>query len=425
MQEHPVLGQIIVGHSPLIDRQRAVVATRLTVFPENPVAPPDARALLEAVRDAFPPSAAEDGLTLTLRPLDVRGGSAPAMPAGASIGTPVLLNIGHEALLDAVMASHPGPHLLVEVPAFMVADAARAQQLRALQQAGQPLAITGRPVAELPKDLLPCFRHAIVDLADERRTGADTPAGSTRTITTISAGARTMADVESAFQRGAWAVLGWPVEGEVPKSGRSGLAPDLRAIVELMKRVDAEEPAERMEPVLKNDPTLAFRLLRYINSAAFGLRVEVTSFKHALMLLGYVRLKRWLALLLAGASKDAAMRPLMHAAVRRGFLLEELARGLGDEEMRSELFICGVFSLLDRMLRQPFSELLDNVPVPERVRSSLAGDDGPYAAHLELARAVERGSPVDIRECADRLLIGPGEVSRAVFAALAAARQID
>jgi EAL and modified HD-GYP domain-containing signal transduction protein len=56
--------------------------------------------------------------------------------------------------------------------------------------------------------------------------------------------------------------------------------------------------------VLKNDPTLAFRLLRYINSPAFGLRVEVTRFRHAIMLLGYQRLKRWLALLLASASKD-------------------------------------------------------------------------------------------------------------------------
>ena len=47
----------------------------------------------------------------------------------------------------------------------------------------------------------------------------------------------------------------------------------------------------------------------------------------------------------------------MFAAVRRGLLMEELGRSAGDEEMRSELFICGVFSLLDRMFQQPFSDL--------------------------------------------------------------------
>jgi len=419
MQEHPVLGHVIVGHSPLIDRRRALIATRLTIFAENPAAPPDARALLAAICDAFPPPG--DSITLTLRPLEAGGAMAPA----AGTGAPVLLNIGHEGLLDAVMAAHPPPHLMIEVPAFMAGGNERAQQLRALQQEGLGLVISGRPVTELPRELLPCFRHAIVDLADDRRLGPAVPTGVARTITTLSAGVRTLADVDVAFQRGAHAAIGWPVEGELPVAGRKGLAPDLTAIVELMKRVDAEEPAERMEPVLRNDPTLAFRLLRYINSAAFGLRVEVTSFKHALMLLGYARLKRWLALLLAGAGKDAAMRPLMHAAVRRGFLLEELARGVGDEEMRSEMFICGVFSLLDRMLGQPFAELLDTVPVPERVHASLTSEVGPYALHLELARAVERGSPAEIREGAERLMVSQGEVSRAVFAALTLARQID
>ena len=95
--------------------------------------------------------------------------------------------------------------------------------------------------------------------------------------------------------------------------------------------------------------------MRYINSPAFGLRVEISSFRHAIMMLGYQRLKRWLALLLATAGKDSNLKPVMFAAVRRGLLMEELVRCVGDEEMRNEMFICGVFSLLDRMFKQPFS----------------------------------------------------------------------
>ena len=83
--------------------------------------------------------------------------------------------------------------------------------------------------------------------------------------------------------------------------------------------------------------------------------VEISSFRHAIMLLGFKRLKRWLALLLATASKDANMKPVMFAAVRRGLLMEELVRASGDEEMRDEMFICGVFSLLDRMFQQTFA----------------------------------------------------------------------
>ena len=123
------------------------------------------------------------------------------------------------------------------------------------------------------------------------------------------------------------AVLGWPIdEAGAARAAARRVAPDLQVIVELINRVDREEPIDRLEAVLKHDPTLAFRLVRYINSPAFGLRVEISSFRHAIMMLGYQKLKRWLALLLASASKDANMKPVMFAAVRRGLLMEELVR---------------------------------------------------------------------------------------------------
>ena len=54
MQEHPVLGQVTLGYSPVTNRERAVVATRLTVFPERPDACPDAAALLAVLDEVWP-----------------------------------------------------------------------------------------------------------------------------------------------------------------------------------------------------------------------------------------------------------------------------------------------------------------------------------------------------------------------------------
>jgi EAL and modified HD-GYP domain-containing signal transduction protein len=122
------------------------------------------------------------------------------------------------------------------------------------------------------------------------------------------------------------------------------------------------------------------------------------------------------------------MKPVMFSALRRGLLMEQLARasgGGGDEQMRNEAFICGVFSLLDRMMGLPFGELLKSVPVPEGVRQALADESGPYQPFLELVRAVENESIFDIREAAERLLLDGGEINRAVLAALAAAAQLQ
>lgn len=424
MFDDPVLAQVALGYSPVTNRERAVVATRLTVFPERPDAQPDAAALLAVLDAVWPPEVADDQpLRLAPRPLD------PATVAQRAGPRPqLMLNAAGEGLLREVMAVGPGPHLMVEVPAFMAGDPANATLLQQLHGAGSILLIKGRPLQPLPAQVLALFSHAIVELGEERRQAATVP-GVARQVSTVQAGCRTSADFEAAFQRGAVAVLGWPLDDAPPRpAARASVPSDVNTVMALIKGVEKERPVPELEALLKRDPTLAFRLMRYLNSPAFGLSVEVNSFGHALMLLGYSRLKRWLALLLASSAKGRNARPLMHAAVRRGLLMEELAREQGpgaDSEMRGEMFICGVFSLLDQLLQQPFSELLPSVPVPERVQQALRGEGGPYQPYLDLVSAIEQESFFDIRERAEGLMLGLATVNRAVLMALRAAREID
>jgi EAL and modified HD-GYP domain-containing signal transduction protein len=429
MQAHAILGQLVLGHSPMINRERAVVATRLTVFPERRDAAPDAQALLDAMLLVWPAPAGSNDIALTLRPVgggDGGGSGAAAPSAGPTTATPLSLNLASEPWLRAMLGVTPPPHIMLEVPAFMASDPANVPALIALAEAGSVLVVKGRPVTELPRELLPCFRHSLIDVGEDRRGDASAaPAGVERRITHIQVGVRTRPDVDAAFARGAVAVLGWPLDDERVAGTQAAGGPDINVVMELIKRADAEEPIERLEAVIKNDPQLAFRLIRYLNSAAFGLSVEITSFRHAMMMLGYKKLRRWLALLLASSSKDPSLKPAMHAAVRRGLVMEELARGSSDDEMRGEMFICGVFSLLDLMLGQSFDSLFESVPVPERVRQALVEGGGPYLPYLNLARALESGTRADIREAADQSFLGLAEVNAALLRALSSARELD
>jgi c-di-GMP phosphodiesterase len=402
MTDHPILGQIALAYCPVIDRNRSVTATRLTVFPLNQGAALDSAALLAAVGEAWP------------------------------VGGPqIWLNVLSEGLLHDLIAAQPATHILMEVPSFMACEPDSVAPICTLHANGNLLLLKGRPLRELPREVLPCFKYSIIDYDDDRRVDPVTgnsnssPEGVIRTIGHVQSGIRTVDAMENAFRRGATAVLGWPIDDAIEVSTRPTDQPALQVIVLLIDQVHKQADIEDLERTLKRDPPLAYKLMRFINSPAFGLSVEISSFRHAIMILGYQRLKRWLALLLATASKDPNMRPVMFAAVRRGLLMEELSRGNGDDELRNELFICGVFSLLDRMFRQPFSELLKTIPVPERVYQVLVDDTGPYAPYINLVKAMEGQTLAEIREGADALMMSYSDINSAMLRAMSASSQLD
>lgn len=391
------LAQVVIGYAPMIDRQRAVTALRLTISPVAPDNPPDARALIEALIGFWPADAGR-----------------------------LLLNIASERLLLQALPLDLAPHLMIEVPAFMAADRALTPTLAALHARGNAILVQGRPLAPLPPEVLDCLSYSIIDLAEDRREGQPPPGARMRLVPHVQSGVHGRREMAEAFSRGAIGVLGWPIGDPHPGAGGKGSrGPELQSIIDLINRVDRHENIDRLEAVLKNDPTLAFRLMRYINSPAFGLRVEVASFQHAIMLLGYERLKRWLALLLVSGQRDLDMKPLVYAAVRRGLMMDELGRGNADDAQRGEMFIAGVFSLLDNMLGQSFADLLRSIPVADTVRAALVDGSGPHASYLALVRSVESGSAFDIRDAAEALLMAPLEVNLALLRALLAARQLD
>jgi EAL and modified HD-GYP domain-containing signal transduction protein len=428
MQDHPVLAQVCLGYSPMIDRQRAVVATRLTVFPERPDLSLDPAALQAVFAEVWAegiesqPTGAGGLRAVHPRPLD------PKAAKEAGRRPVVSLNLASEGLLGGMLGAAPAPDFMLEVPAFMAADPAHLPELQRLHAAGTVLLLKGRAKEPLAAAVQALFGHAIEDGDSEpARAGAAPEPPSA--IGSVRAGVRTSAQLEAAFQRGAVAAAGWPWDDPLPRStGRMVVPTEISVVMELIDGVERQAPVAQLEAVLRRDPTLAFRLLRYLNSPAFGLSVEISSFGHALMMLGYQRLKRWLALLLVSSAKGTNSRLVMFAALRRGLLMEALAyeHGSGnDTDTRSEMFVCGVFSLLDRLLNQPFDDLLRNVPVPERVLQALRGEGGPYLPDLELVRAIEQESMFDVRERMELVLLSQAAVNRAVLTALQSARQLD
>jgi EAL and modified HD-GYP domain-containing signal transduction protein len=171
---------------------------------------------------------------------------------------------------------------------------------------------------------------------------------------------------------------------------------------------------------------LAFKLLRYVNSAAMGLRSPVVSMDKALILLGREKIYRWLSLLLFDFKAPGhEERVLTEQALSRAHFLENLA-GRGSMPAQTDaLFILGLFSLLDQLMGQTMAELLVQAKLPKAVHDALVGQQGPYRNALLLAIAAEGQSPTDLEQQAALCGLDALQVSQCVVKSLAWAHQIS
>jgi EAL and modified HD-GYP domain-containing signal transduction protein len=196
-------------------------------------------------------------------------------------------------------------------------------------------------------------------------------------------------------------------------------------LLHLMRLVQGDADTPEIVEALKQDPLLAFRILRYLNSAAVGLDHRIDSLAQALTILGRQRLTRWLAVLLFSV-RDPNFGDwlLVESALTRGRLMEELGRQTLPGHSADPLFLTGIFSCLDRLLRRPLTAILDDMPLSEEVRSALLRREGPFAPLLAIAEASDAFDLEGIERTALAVGLAPESVNRALLSATAWATEV-
>jgi c-di-GMP phosphodiesterase len=140
---------------------------------------------------------------------------------------------------------------------------------------------------------------------------------------------------------------------------------------------------------VRADATLTYRLLRYANSPAIGLRRAVEVVDDAVQLLGRVELQRWLSVQLLSAAQDRqAARALEEGALVRGRVLEAIAR-LRQETNPGAHFTLGVLSLIEPLLQLPLADAVGPLRLGEEATAALLRREGPWAPRLALLDALD------------------------------------
>lgn len=194
--------------------------------------------------------------------------------------------------------------------------------------------------------------------------------------------------------------------------------PSYECVLDLINMVSHDADNKEIETGFKRDSALSFKLLRYINSVGFGLSCEIQSIGHALSILGRKQLYRWLTLLMVTAGDNTTPPALMKTSVTRGRLTELLGSGYFDKHSLENLFIVGVFSMLDIILDMPMNKVLEKVQLPDSITEALLTREGVYGPFLQLAEACEAADHERIITLANLLHLDPNRVNDCHIAAL-------
>lgn len=200
--------------------------------------------------------------------------------------------------------------------------------------------------------------------------------------------------------------------------------PSFDSVLNLLNLVTQDADNREIENGFKRDAALSFKLLRYINSVGFGLSCEIQSIQHALTILGRKQLYRWLTLLMVTAGENSTPPALMKTSITRGRLTELLGESYFEKHDRDNLFIVGVFSLLDAILKMPMEQVLEKIQLPENVSEALLSRGGVYGPFLQLTEACEGADSKRILELAELLQYDANKVNECHIAALAWAESL-
>lgn len=159
----------------------------------------------------------------------------------------------------------------------------------------------------------------------------------------------------------------------------------------LSKLQDDNTSMEQLEKVIIQDVTLAYKLLRYLNSATYAFRREINSVREALMLIGTEQVKRWASLLMISSYESDKPQELIATAMVRARMCELLAEKSDHAIDPTQAFTTGLFSTLDALMDMPMDELLDTLSFNVSIKLALLSGEGEMGHLLKQILYYEKG----------------------------------
>jgi len=341
-------------------------------------------------------------------------------------GLPAFINLTHQLLLGGAGTLLPRDIAVLEIREDIPVDDEVVQICRKLHADGYALALDDFVAGSAHEALVPWVRYVKIDVLD-------TPQGewkelakrfSARKIKLVAEKVETIEVSDLTREAGYDYFQGFYFCR--PRTFAATHLPARRlAYVQLLAALNRPNLSfEELENLVKHDLSLSYRVMRSANSAAFAIHREITSIRTALVLLGFDQIRKWASVwAIAGLSGGEAPGAVSLALVRARSC-ERIGEIIGGSDS-SGLFLLGLCSLLDVILRQPMEVALTDMPLPTPVREALLGASNTTRKALDAIIAYERGEWDAAGELIEQLGISQSQLPDVYADAVRWARQLS
>ncbi|AGV17886.1 EAL domain-containing protein [Vibrio alginolyticus] len=169
------------------------------------------------------------------------------------------------------------------------------------------------------------------------------------------------------------------------------VSPEQVLALQLFREVCAPEPDfTRIESIITQDVALSYKLLRFVNTQAPNLAVEISSFRQALIYLGQDNLKQFVSLVVASYISSNKPRELYHLSLQRAQFCQLMSRYQPFSHLNEQGFMVGLLSILDALLDLSVESLVRQLPLSHSVQQALLHRKGVYGALISLEECYER-----------------------------------
>ena len=306
-------------------------------------------------------------------------------------GRTAWINVSREFVLDDLIQAIPPTVAGLEIPETERFDDEMIDALRDLKRAGYRLALDDFRFRDGSEEVLDLFDVVKLSMPELGRSGM-------RELTTrlrpyrglvLADKLGTRPDHEVCIAAGCDLFQGY-FFCRPAVVGTRGIAGNRLALLQMVARLnDPTVELSDIESLAVRDVALSFRLLRYVNSAFFGLRGDVRSIGQALALLGLENVRRWATLSTLAGIDNKPTELTLTALIRARFC--ELAGGRLAIGTPAELFTLGLFSVIDGMMDAPMHDVVASLPLADDIRKALVQRRGRMGQLLDCAVSLEIG----------------------------------